>query len=106
MNESYRSEVELFITMALAAGYTLVGVCDGEAIQYYLSVAETLDTVCSVDESSISFVKDKCRYTIYCIAGNGPGEAIADYNTSADGEASAAFDNLHSEWMEATEVVH
>ena len=93
----YRSEIELFIKMALKAGYTLRAACDGEEAIEYPSVKETLDTVCSVDESSIRFMKGNWRYTIMCVAGLGEGEAIADLATN--GPDWDEWDNLHSDWV-------
>lgn len=89
MNVKERAEVErkivahLFTTMA-AYGWNVDYIFDGEYNVRYADWTETavLDTVFSVDESLIRFMKSAMRRSVRIILGNDGYDCIADHSLS------------------------
>lgn len=89
MNVEQRQEIErrlisrLVRTMA-AHGWTVWSVYDGGEHVRCKDETEILDTVFSVDESTIWFERDRRKHGVLIVLGNDGWDAIADYGYSED----------------------
>lgn len=80
----YKDEVMGLVYMLVGAGYTISAVNDGEERVKVVRPEDAVDTVLSVDESTIAITKNGHSGYIYVVLGNEPGVSVCDYSAHAD----------------------
>lgn len=89
------------------AGWTPISTFDGGEHVKGTTEKATLDTVFSVDESTITFQKGDERHGVLIVLGNSPGEVVADYGMAGGPDAAgwnALMDRVCDEMMEKYDV--
>lgn len=78
-----RRMVRRLIRTAIAAGWAIRGVNDGEEFQSVTTEHAIMDAVFSVDEASIFFKKGEAKGSAYIVLGNDGWDCIADNTIGA-----------------------
>jgi len=101
--EAERKVVTKLIEIALARGFTLHSVSDGEEREKVSTTEQALEVVFSVDESTIYFAppatsEDKRRHCAVIVLGNSGWDAVADASVGP------GWDEVmrdHNEWVDS-----
>jgi hypothetical protein len=79
-----RAELEYQVIVALLsgcrkAGFTVVGVNDGESTHVTRTTADVLRIAFDLDESTVYFTRDGKRHWVYLVMGNDGWDVVSDF---------------------------